>query len=178
MEWFWDDAARAFYDTARDHERLITRPREVTDNATPSGTALAVELLLRVGDLDDDGALRERAAWVLETLAEPMARHALAFGQLLGAADLAAHGATEVALVGDAAAPDFQALAREVSAHYLPGLVLAGGAPTADEDVALLRDRPAREGRATAYVCRHYACDEPATDPAPLGEQLERAARA
>ena len=45
VAWFWDDATGAFYDTASDHETLITRPRDVTDNATPSGTSLAVELL-------------------------------------------------------------------------------------------------------------------------------------
>jgi uncharacterized protein YyaL (SSP411 family) len=178
VEWFWDEAAGAFYDTSRDHERLITRPRDVTDNAVPAGTSLAVELLLRLAALTDDGAHRRRAARVLEALAEPMARHAIAFGHLLGAADLAVHGAVEVALVGGARAPGLDALAAEIARHYVPGLALAAGSPGGDVEVPLLRDRPAREGRATAYVCRGFVCDEPTTDPARLGAQLEAAVRA
>ena len=42
MRWFWDDDASTFFDTARDHEALITRPRDVTDNATPSGVSLSI----------------------------------------------------------------------------------------------------------------------------------------
>jgi uncharacterized protein YyaL (SSP411 family) len=175
VEWFWDDDANAFFDTARDHETLITRPREITDNAVPSGNSLAVELLLRVAELTADIDLRRRATFVLETLAEPMARHASAFGHLLGAAELAAFGAEEVAIAGDPSSGDFQTLVRETARHYLPALVLAGGRDV-DDAPALLSGRTPRNGRATAYVCRSYACDEPVSDVNALAEQLERAA--
>jgi uncharacterized protein YyaL (SSP411 family) len=177
VEWFWDDEANAFFDTARDHEALITRPREITDNAVPAGNSLAVELLLRVAELTADVELRRRATFVLETLVEPMRRHASAFGHLLGAADLAAYGAVEVAIAGDPASGDFQALARETAQHYLPTLVLAGGRPD-DGGPALLSGRTVRDGRATAYVCRSYACDEPVSDAEALGLQLENAVSA
>ena len=98
---FWDTSTNAFFDTAHDHEQLITRPRDVTDNATPSGTSLAVELLLRLAELYRDAELSRPAMWTLETLAAPLAQHGIAFGHLLGAADLAIHGATEVAIAGD-----------------------------------------------------------------------------
>ena len=172
---FWDDDANAFFDTAHDHERLITRPREVTDNATPSGTSLAVELLLRLAEVYRDVEMRRRATWVLETLAEPLAQHGAAFGHLLGAADLAIHGATEVAIVGEPESEDFKALTAEVARHYLPALVLAGGAPGDGVGVALLEDRVVREGRATAYVCRQYLCAEPTSDPERLASLLEEA---
>ena len=175
VRWFWDDGVGAFFDTASDHERLVMRPREVTDNAVPSGTSLAVELLLRLAELLHDADMRRRASWVLETLAEPMGRHPIAFGHLLGAADLAVHGALEVALVGDPQAGDFSALTRELSSHYLPSLVLAGGRPESADGIALLEQRAMRDGQATAYVCRQYTCDEPVTTPDRLAEQLERA---
>ncbi|HEX6630048.1 MAG TPA: hypothetical protein VF048_03115, partial [Gemmatimonadaceae bacterium] len=176
---FWDDAAGHFYDTAGDAEQLVTRPREVTDNAVPSGTSLAVELLLRLGVLLHDAEMTRRASWVLETLAEPLARHGIAFGHLLGAADTAVRGAVEVAIVGDPAAADFRALAATVGAHYLPGLVLAGGPPAGGDDVpALLAERPMQDGRATAYVCRNYACAAPTSEAAVLAEQLAAAPRA
>jgi uncharacterized protein YyaL (SSP411 family) len=173
---FWDDATNVLFDTAHDHERLITRPRDVTDNATPAGTSLAVELLLRLAELYGDVDLQRRATRVLEGLAGPMEQHGLAFGNLLGAADLAIHGATEVAIVGDPNSPDFSALTSEVARHYLPALVMAGGPASDGAGVALMTDRIAREGRATGYVCRQYVCAEPTSDPGRLGMLLDEAA--
>jgi uncharacterized protein YyaL (SSP411 family) len=177
VEWFWAEDASAFFDTPRDHEELITRPRDVTDNATPSGTSLAAELLLRLGDILGEPDMTRRATFVLETLAEPMARYPLAFGHALSAADFAVHGAIEVAIVGQPARSDFQALASTVKDQYVPSLVLAGGAPDTAEGIALLADRPMREGKATAYVCRGSVCDEPVTEPRWLFVQLGAAIR-
>ncbi len=123
-------------------------------------------------ELDHDSDRRRCANWVLETLAEPMAEHGLAFGHLLGAADLAVHGAVEVALMGDPESTEHAALAAEVSRHYLPNLAMAGGIPGSDAPVALLADRPMQGGMATAYVCRDYHCDAPTTSVAELASQL------
>jgi uncharacterized protein len=160
---FWDPALRTFFDTPSDAEPLIVRPKDVTDNATPSGTSLTIALYLHLAELTGDAALRERAEWVLSTLAEPMTTHAPAFGFLLGAADTVVHGALQVALAGDAAA-----LANVVATTYIPSLVLAGGTA----DVELLQDRPAIGGRPTAYVCRGFVCDRPVTEPKELRDLL------
>ena len=178
IQWFWDDAVGAFFDTASDSERLITRPRDVTDNATPSGTSLAVELLLSLAELQHDSEYRRRAAFTLETLAEPMLRFPIAFGHLLGCADMELQGAIEVALVGDRRSSEFNALERVVAAQYVPSLVLAGGSPAKRQAVKLLDDRTAIDDRPTAYVCRGYACDRPVNDPEALTEQLENASKA
>ena len=177
---FWDEKTGAFHDTASDAEALVTRPRDVTDNAVPSGTSLAVELLLKLAELGHDVDMRRRANWVLDTLAEPMARHAVAFGHLLGAADMAVHGAVEVAIVGEPEADDFRALAATVARHYVPSLALAGGPPEtagggsvgSGQAIALLEGRPAVGGAATAYVCRQYVCESPATTPESLAARL------
>jgi uncharacterized protein YyaL (SSP411 family) len=176
VRWFWDETAGAFFDTASDHEQLITRPRDVSDNATPSGASLAVELLLRIAELFDDREANRRATYVLESLAPSMARYPTAFGHMLCNADIVLNGAIEVALVGDSTAEDFRALRDVVAEEYVPSLVLAGDGASSG-GVALLRDRAARDGRATAYVCRNYACDAPTTDASTLAEQLTSARR-
>jgi uncharacterized protein YyaL (SSP411 family) len=182
VRWFWDDAIGGFFDTAHDAESLIARPRELTDNAVPAGNSLAAELLLRLGHLMGSDEDIRRGTWVLESLGEPLARYPSAFGHALGAAELAVHGATEVAIVGAQGAADFEALVREVASRYLPSLVLAAGAVGAvsaegsSEPVLLLRGRGLIDGRAAAYVCRGNVCDAPVTDARALGEQLERAA--
>jgi uncharacterized protein YyaL (SSP411 family) len=178
VQWFWDDAVGAFFDTAVDSERLITRPRDVTDNAMPSGTSLAIELLLHLAELQHDSDYRRRAVFALETVAEPMARFPTAFGNLLCCADMEVNGAVEVALVGEPLSPGFKALERTVAERYVPALVLAGGSAREQPALRLLDDRPAIESKPTAYLCRGYVCDKPVTDPEELSEQLENAARA
>jgi len=177
IEWFWDEERGAFFDTARDAEQLITRPRDPTDNATPSGTSLAVELLLHISELQHDPEYRRRASFILETLAEMVTKHPSAFGHLLGSMDMELKGAIEVALVGKRDDPAFQALERVVAEQYVPSLVLAGGSGEGVSSVKLLEGRTLQDRNPTAYVCRAYACDAPATDPRELSRQLERAPR-
>jgi len=178
VSWFWGDSAGAFFDTASDAEALITRPRDITDNAMPSGTSMAADLLLHLGDLTNDSATRERAMSVLDGAAPLLAKFPTGFGHLLGVADMAVHGAVEVALIGDSASEGLNRLEREVASHYVPSLVLAGGGAGSSERIELLAGRTPRGGSPTAYVCRAYTCDEPATETALLGQQLEAAGSA
>jgi uncharacterized protein len=89
---FRDESTGLFYDTASDAETLITRPRDITDNATPAGSSLAAELLLLMTELTGDVSYRVRATRVIDSAAEPMARYATMFGHVLGAADMALGG--------------------------------------------------------------------------------------
>jgi len=94
-------------------------------------------------------------------------------GHDITAADLALNGAVEVALVGDPDSPAFREMAGVLATRYTPSLVVAGGAAEAQSGIALMDSRVLRDGRATAYVCRNYACDEPVTDAAALARQLD-----
>jgi uncharacterized protein YyaL (SSP411 family) len=123
--------------------------------------------------LFNDADARRRATYVVESLAPAIGRYPLAFGNILGCADMLINGAIEVAIVGDPASDDFRALERVVAERYVPSLVLAGGIPRSDDSIPLLSARDARDGRATAYVCRNYTCEEPATTRALLDEQLQ-----
>jgi uncharacterized protein YyaL (SSP411 family) len=86
---FWDETTQTYYDTAASAEQLVTRPHDPTDNAIPSGTSLAVELLLRLATYDGNDAYRERAERVMGSLAPLVERYPSAFGHLLGAAEYA-----------------------------------------------------------------------------------------
>jgi uncharacterized protein len=176
-DFFWDDEARVFFDTARDAEQLITRPRDIGDNAVPAGSSLAADLCLRLAELTGDETLRGRAERVIRPLATALTRHAIAFGYLLGVADMLVRGAVQVAIAGDPEDPRFGELARAVASRYVPALVLAGGDPARARAVTLLEDRDAG-GSATAYVCRGFTCELPARDPDSLDQQLRDAARA
>jgi uncharacterized protein YyaL (SSP411 family) len=172
---FWDDGEGVFYDTASDAEALVVRPRDVFDNATPSGNSAAVMALLRLGELTGDARYREVAERVLAGMGELMARVPMGFGHLLCALDFSLAAPAEIAIVGDPASEEARALVRTASRAYLPNAVLAGkrdGDTSADDLIPLLRDRVAIGGRATAYVCERLACKLPVSDPAALAEQL------
>ena len=73
-----------FYDTADDAERLVTRPADPTDNATPSGLASICAALVAVRGADRrDRATGEAADAALETVGAAD-RRAPAVRRLLG----------------------------------------------------------------------------------------------
>ena len=96
-------------------------------------------------------------------------RFPIAFGHLLCAIDLHTSGLREVALVG----PDQGPLLDVLRERHRPHVVLAAAAESAGSVVALLAGRSALEGRATAYVCEHFACQAPVSDPDALRALLD-----
>ena len=169
---FYDSERGVFFDTAGDHEVLITRPRDVTDNALPSGASLIADLLMRLSVISGEPRGAELASRVCRSVADALARHPSSFGHLLGVADMALYGATEVALVGDASSSSFSALVAALASTYVPSLVLAGGLAAPDSPLALLRGRSAPASGGMAYLCRNYACEVPTTEPSELVGQL------
>jgi uncharacterized protein YyaL (SSP411 family) len=172
---FADDESGGFYDTANDHERLVTRPKDVFDNATPSGTSVAVDLLTRLALLTGEDRYRQAADGVLTTLGTIASEHPTSFGRLLCALDFALGRPREIAIVGPFASDQTRALRRAVFGRYLPNRVVAGstGEPSGPgAAIPLLRDRPLREGRPTAYVCEGYVCQAPVTSAEELEAQL------
>jgi uncharacterized protein len=174
LDQFPDEEHGGFFDTGRDHEQLVTRPKDVFDNATPSGNAVAADALQRLALLTGEARYGRAADDVLRMLAATAAQHPTGFGRLLSAVDFALGAPKEVAIVGEADAADTRALLRTVFDRFLPNRVVAlappGATPAA---VPLLEARDMREGRATAYVCHNYACQAPVTDPEALAAQLE-----
>jgi uncharacterized protein YyaL (SSP411 family) len=161
LERFADPEHGGFFDTSSEHETLITRPKDIFDNATPSGNAVAADVLLRLALLTDNDHYRQAAQGVLDLLREPMTRYPLGFGRSLNALDFFLGRPKEIAIVGSAGAADTEALLRVVFERFLPNKVLAGGTAS----IPLLESRTERRGQATAYVCEHYVCQAPTTDP-------------
>jgi hypothetical protein len=90
LDEFYDEQSHQFYDTSRNAEKLVSRPRDPTDNAIPSGTSLAIDLLLRLANYDDDDSMRATAMRAMSSVGAMMARYPTAFGHMLGNAEYAA----------------------------------------------------------------------------------------
>jgi uncharacterized protein YyaL (SSP411 family) len=173
---FWDEGVGGFYDTGGDHERLIVRPRNLFDNAVPCGSSVAIETLLRLHVFTGESAYESRALTALAPLGDLMTKYPGGFGRFLGAHDFNIGPVAEIALVAPASGDGLEPLAREVFTRYLPNRVVAGardGDGAATTGLPLLEQRAAVAGRPTAFVCRSYACDLPATDAETLARQLD-----
>ena len=103
---FSDDENGGYFDTPVDHEKLITRPKDLFDNATPSGNSVMADVLLRLGDAD-------RATRTVESILPLAERYASGFGHLLCAAEWIAGRPKEIVIGGS----DFL---RAIGELYLP----------------------------------------------------------
>jgi hypothetical protein len=179
IEEFWDDEEGGFFYTGRSHEDLIVRSKDFFDNATPSGNSVAAEVLQRIGLLTDNSDYQRRAATILRLMAATIQRYPSGFGRLLCALDFYLGTPREIAIIGDAGAAETRLLLDEIWQAYLPNKVVAQASPSdtaAAEIIPLLRDRPQLNNRATAYVCEHFTCKTPATNPTELASQLQQPA--
>ncbi len=168
------DHAGGFFDTADDHERLVTRPKDVQDNAVPSGNAMATSVLLRLAALTGDGRYQDAADRAMRTVTSFVARYPTGFAQWLSAMDFALAPVAEVAIVGAPGADGTRALLDVVTHGFRPNQVLAVSPDPTVSAIPLLADRVAVGGAPTAYVCRGFVCRLPVTDPDALRAELAR----
>ncbi len=168
------DPDGGFFDTADDHETLIVRPKDIQDNATPSGNALAVQALLLLAAFAGEGRYRDLAEHALGGRQALMARYPTAFGMWCQALDFALGPVREVALLAPQNVEGEFLLTQTIWSEYRPYLVTArSGFPPQPGSPALLLDRPLMAGEPTAYVCTNFVCLAPTTDPQVLLAQLE-----
>ena len=173
VELFWDEPSGRLYDTGHDHEELVVRPRDVSDNAMPSGGSMATDVLLRLAVITGDAEFGRVATAALRSAREMMVQFPGGVGHWLCALDFHMFPAKEIAIVGRRGDPETEALVSEVYRRFLPNRVFVGmedgGSPIG---LPLLEARDKVDGRPTAYVCQDYVCMLPATDPDTLARQL------
>jgi len=164
---FSDPERGGFFSTPEDHEHLVTRRKDLDDSPIPSGSSAAAFGLLRLALLSGEGRYERHALGVLRLLYPIAVRHPQGFAHLLRAADFYLAPVKEVAIVGPER--ESEALLEVVRGAYRPHIVLAGGAR---DGVPLLDDREPVDGRAAAYVCEHFVCTAPVTEPGELAALL------
>jgi len=171
---FHDAEGGGFFQTGVDAESLVIRPKELFDNAVPSGNSAAADVLQRLALLYADADYERAGVGALRLVRDVIDRAPTGFGHALCALDLYLSRAPEIAIVGDPSGEDTRALAGEVWRRFVPSHVMAAGGPDepASEGIPLLAGRPLVDGRAAAYVCEHFVCGLPVTEPQDLALQL------
>ncbi len=158
------------HDTADDAERLVARPADPTDNATPSGVSSLAAALVAYSALTGEARYREIAQAALETVTAVMVRHPRYAGYAAAVGEALLHGPYEIAIVEPEGPSALAGVARRL---LPPGAVIVTGRSDAP-GVPLLAHRPPLDGQPTAYVCRGFVCDRPVTTEAELSALLSR----
>lgn len=170
MVMHYRDPIGGFFDTRDDHENLLLRPKDLQDNATPSGNALAANALLKIAAYGDRPEYRKLAEDMLLPILETAVQYPTAFAKWLEAADFALGPVREVAIVGQQA----DLLTDSLWSKYRPRLVAAISTyPPEQGSPAILDDRPLVDETPTAYVCQNFVCQQPVTSAGELAAQLE-----
>jgi uncharacterized protein YyaL (SSP411 family) len=173
---FWDEEAGTIFDTPSDGEALVLRPRDAMDNATPSGTSLAAELLSRAGHLFDEQRYRDVARRIVDHEAGSASRYSAAYGRLLSVMDRQLAEPVEIAIVGRSDDEATLDLIRAAHSRFLRNVTITGRLGSESVDgVPLLENRDFVDGRPAAYICRGYACRLPVTLPEEVDAELKSA---
>ena len=168
------DPNGGFFDTSHDHEDLITRPKGIQDNATPSGNALAATSLLILSSYNGRGEWRDMAEEMIVSVQDLLSRHPLGFGKWLCALYLALSPVQEVAILGSLQDPQTKKLMDVLWQKFRPHLVAAvSDYPPSPDSPSLLMNRDLQKGQPTAYVCRNFVCQRPVNDPEEFSHQLD-----
>jgi uncharacterized protein YyaL (SSP411 family) len=174
----YSDPQGGFYDTRDDHDPLLLRPKDVQDNATPSGNALAVRALLEMALYTGKEDWRQVAEHMLGKIQAIASRHPTAFSQWLIALDIAVLPMREIAILGDLQNPATQSLITTLWSKYREdALVVISNYPPLPDAPALIQERPLVDSQPTAYVCQNFVCLRPVQTSQELLGQLEQPLR-
>ena len=171
---FWDPLQNRFYDTGSDQENLIIRPRDVTDNALPSGHSMMTGVLIRLSIITGDGDLRTMASDSLRSVRDIMIQFPTGAGHWLSVLDFYLSDHKEAVIVTEPGSSDPGDMLRRLASTFHTSAIVV----SAPEDAADASPWPVFQGRVTiddkptAYICRNYTCQLPTTNSDTMMSQL------
>jgi uncharacterized protein YyaL (SSP411 family) len=178
VERHFRDPDGGFFSTPDDGETLLFRLKEGHDGAVPSGNAVTLMNLIRLGRMTGDARRQEEAAALGRAFAGPLVQMPSAHAQWMISLELLAAPSCEVVIAGRPGGEDTAAMLAVLRESYLPDLSLVLR-PEGEEGAAIAaiapftREMRAIDGRAAAYVCAGFACRRPVSDPRELAALLD-----
>ncbi len=182
IERFWDEEQGGLFFTPDGGERLIVRMKEIYDGAVPSGNSVSMLNFIRLGRVTADPELEKRAAMIGRAFYQQVSKGASAYTLLLTALDFGVGPSYEVVIVGESGGADTRAMQRALNGVYIPNKVVVlkpseQQHPEITKIASFTKEHKQINGKATAYVCRNYACDLPTTDIDEMLRSLEAGSR-
>jgi uncharacterized protein YyaL (SSP411 family) len=176
-ELFWDDAEGGWFSTTGTDPSVLLRLKEDYDGAEPSASSVATLNALSLAHLTGDEDARQKAEHTLGRYGPRAGRAARVIPMMLSALSTWHAGPSQIVVLGPRGREDTRALLAELATHYLPFALVIPIEPGPGQE-QLARTMPfiasmrMVAGKATAFVCRDFACNQPVTAPAALREML------
>jgi uncharacterized protein YyaL (SSP411 family) len=166
IDHFLDEKDGGFFFTADDGEEILFRQKDSYDGAIPSGNSVIMLDLLRLSRITGRSDLEQKAIGVSRAFARNIGQIPSAYSQLIVALEFLAGPQFEIVVAGKPGAQDTQAMLDAVRRSFLPNRVLllrpqGAGSGAIAAIAPYTKDMKAEGGRATAYVCRNFACAKP-----------------
>jgi uncharacterized protein len=168
----FSDPNGGFFDTPKDGEKLIVRPKGYFDSAVPSGNGAMAMLLIELSRLTGKHEWEQLALEPIKHMLEVMHRQPMGFGTLLQALEHHASSMREVAIIGNLEQDDTKAMLKVLNSRFLPHIAVVA-APAGESYLPVLEQREMIENKATAYVCENLACQMPVNAPEDLERQFQ-----
>lgn len=178
LEEFWDAEASCFFLNSRSAERLIVRPTDLYDHATPSGGSTAALLLLQLFQITGETRFFQTASIYLKKMSAAMERAPMGFGRLLCAASWHLDPGCQIVISGTPAHPLAQEMIKALFASYLPmkilGVLPPGQSNEQYNSLPIFKGKENDGDVPMAYVCKGSVCYPPAPNPEELKRLLLR----
>jgi len=164
---FGDEFGTAgFFQYGNDAERLIARPKEIYDNAKPSGNALAAYCLLKIGKITGEQRYLDIVNGMFSYFAGNLNQAPMASTMMLCVKLFHEQPTTEVVFAGYEKDTTIREMNRRLNKQFLPfSVVLFNKSET---DLKKINEFAVNQqmihGEPTAYICKDYRCEQPVSD--------------
>ncbi|MFW5871243.1 MAG: thioredoxin domain-containing protein [Verrucomicrobiota bacterium] len=166
---FRDSNLGGFFFTGDYIEDLPARRKETYDGAVPAANSIAMLNLLRLARMTAQSDYEKIADETARNAALAIKKVPSGFAMLMCALDFGIGPSCEVVIVEDGDATGADKLLEALRSVFSPNKIVLLRRPDQDPPLAKLapftREQTSIKGKATAYICRHYKCEQPTTDP-------------
>ena len=174
---FLDERRGGYFGSAGQDSSILLRMKEDNDSAEPAASSIAALNLLRLAQIRNEGAWRERADKAIAAFTPQISHFPSAMPQMLVALDCSLNTPRQIVIAGKRGARDTRAILAEVYRHFLPNTIVlladgGEGQKFLEENLEALTDMAPLKGKATAYVCENFACQAPVNTADALRELL------
>ena len=168
------DKEGTFCDTGDYHERLVMRPRDLEDNAMPSGASMAARVLLILSAYTGEEKDRSTSEKAIKNIMPVIEKYPVAFTNWLSTIDFYISTPNQVVIIGDSNEEKVKILRGIISETYRPNTIVTVGSQEHAKTIPLLAGKTLINDQATAYVCYNSTCNPPTIDHKILRKTLDR----
>lgn len=175
---FEDASGGGYFMTSSSAEKLLVRPKSIYDGAIPSGNSIQMYNLLRLARLTGRFELEQKAGDTGNAFGGAIQRSPSAFAQALIAFQFGAGKTEEVVVVGERDRADTKAILDYINSLYNPFRTVLFKDASDNSDLnkvaPFTKEMDMLDGKATVYICRNFACDQPLNSLDELKERLAK----